>query len=126
MASSYLTVNSGVAKRTGALICSIAVKTCATIEAGLGVTLVDVILAVAASESRQTETGEGVDAIHTGATVEARAEESQEIKCYKCFKKKNLDRSEGPILDVVGYLSVQSLVLTSQFMPLKPSGQVQV
>lgn len=89
MVSSYLTVNSSVAKRTGALICSITVKTCATIEAGLGVTLVDVILAVAASESRQTETGEGIDAIHTGATIEARAEVSQEIKCYKCFKKFN-------------------------------------
>lgn len=80
--SSYLTVNSSVAKRTGALICSVTVKTCATIEAGLGVTLVDVILAVAASESRQTETGEGVDAVHTGATVEARAKVSQDINCY--------------------------------------------
>lgn len=84
--SSYLTVNSGVAERTRALICSVTVETCAAIEAGLGVTLVDVILAVAASESRQTEAGEGVDAVHTGATVEAGAEASQDISCYN-FEK---------------------------------------
>lgn len=85
--SSYLTVNSSVAERTRALICSVTVKTCAAIEAGLGVTLVDVILAVAASESRQTEAGEGVDAVHTGATVEAGAEASQDINCHKSFER---------------------------------------
>lgn len=83
MVPSYLTVNPSVAKGTGALICPITVKTRAAVEAGPGVTLVDVVLAVAAGEPRQTETGEGVDAVHTGAAVEAGAEESQEIKCFK-------------------------------------------
>lgn len=85
MVSSYLTVNSSVAKGTGALICPITVKTRAAVEAGLGVTLVDVVLAVAAGEPRQAEAGEGVDAIHTGAAVEAGAEISKKLKCYTCF-----------------------------------------
>lgn len=74
MVSSYLTVNSGVAERTGALVRPVTVKTRAAVEAGLGVTLVDVVLAVAAGEARQAETGEGVDAVHAGAAVEAGAE----------------------------------------------------
>lgn len=74
MLSSYLTVDPSVAMRTRALVGPITVKTCASIEAGLGVTLVDIILAVAASESRQTEASERIDSIHTGATIETRAE----------------------------------------------------
>lgn len=50
--SPYLTVDSCVAVRTGALVCPVAVKTRAPIEARFGVTLVDIILAVASSESR--------------------------------------------------------------------------
>lgn len=124
MVSSYLTVNSSVAKRTGALVCPVTVKTRAAVEAGLGVTLVDVVLAVAAGEARQAETGEGVDAIHTGAAVEAGAEIDKKLN-VTCVLN-TLDCQEGPTLDAMGYLSVQSLVLISQFMPLKPSGQVQV
>lgn len=48
----YLTVDSCVAMRTGALVRPITVKTSSSIEAGFGVTLVDIILAVAASEAR--------------------------------------------------------------------------
>lgn len=50
--SPYLTIDSCVAVRTGALVRPITVQTRASIEARFGVTLVDIILAVAASESR--------------------------------------------------------------------------
>lgn len=123
---SYLTVNSGVAEGTGALVCSVTVEARAAIEAGLGVTLVDVILAVAAGESRQAETGEGVDAVHTGAPVEAGAEASHGINCYESFSSERMTAEQMQFYGAVGYLSVQSLVLISQFMPLKPGGQVQV
>lgn len=52
MSSPYLAIDSRVAMRTGALVRPIAVKTSASIEARFGVTLIDIILAVAASESR--------------------------------------------------------------------------
>lgn len=52
MSSPYLTIDSCIAMRTGALVRPIAVKTSASIEARFGVTLIDIILAVAASESR--------------------------------------------------------------------------
>lgn len=42
-------------------------------QTGPGVTLIDIILAVAAREAGWTQTGEGVDTIHTGATIEAGA-----------------------------------------------------
>lgn len=61
--------------RAGTLVGAVAVQTGATVEAGLGVTLVDVVLAVAAGEAWQTQAGEGIDAIHAGATIEARARE---------------------------------------------------
>lgn len=69
----YLAVEAGVALGTGALVCAIAVLTRAPVQARLGVTLVDVVLAVAAREAGQADTGEGVDAIHACATVEAGA-----------------------------------------------------
>lgn len=59
--------------RTGALVCPITVKTRSPIEARFGVTLIDIILTVAASESRETQAGESINSIHTGATIEARA-----------------------------------------------------
>lgn len=80
MISPYLTIDSCVAMSTGALVRPITVKTCASVEAWLGVTLIDIVLAVAASESRQTQAGEWINSIHTGATVEARAEETQDNK----------------------------------------------
>lgn len=40
--------------RTGALVCAVTVLTCAAVQTGFGVTLVDVMLAVAASEARRT------------------------------------------------------------------------
>jgi len=48
----YLTVDSYVAMRTGTHVCPITVKTRSSIETRFGVTLIDIIFAVAASESR--------------------------------------------------------------------------
>lgn len=48
----YLTIDSYVAMRTGAFVRPVTVKTRASVEARFGVTLIDVILAVAAGESR--------------------------------------------------------------------------
>lgn len=63
--------------RTGTFICPIPVITSSSIETGLGVTLVDIILAVAASEPMETQTGESVDSIHTRSTIKAGAAEKQ-------------------------------------------------
>lgn len=57
----------------GALVSAVAVVAGAAVQAGSGVALVDVVLAVAPREARRTQTREGVDAVHTGATVEAGA-----------------------------------------------------
>lgn len=58
-----------------AFVRPVTVQASPSVEARLGVTLIDVILAVAASEARQAEASEHVDSIHTGAAIEARAEE---------------------------------------------------
>lgn len=55
-----------------ALVSAIAVMTSATIQARLRVTFVDIMLAVVASKSWGTDACEGIDAIYTGSTVEAR------------------------------------------------------
>lgn len=81
--SPYLTIDSCVAVRTGALVCPITVHTTASIETWFGVTLIDIILTVAAGKSRQTQAGEGIDSIHTGATIETRAKETQENEYVK-------------------------------------------
>lgn len=49
--SLYLTIDSSVAMRTGALVCPITVKTGASMETWLGVTLIYIVLTIAASES---------------------------------------------------------------------------
>lgn len=71
--SHYLAVEPSVSLGTGALVRPIAVLTRAPVQAGLGVTLVDVVLTVAAREAGWTEAGEGVDAIHAGPPIEAGA-----------------------------------------------------
>ena len=53
------------------LVGAIAVLTGAPIQTGLGVALIDVMLAVAASEAWWAQAGEGVDSIHTCASIEA-------------------------------------------------------
>lgn len=68
--------------RTGALVCPITVKTGASIEAWLRVTLIYVILTVAASETSQTQAGEGVNSIHTGAAIKARAVQRNQVKRF--------------------------------------------
>ena len=68
--------------RTGALVGPIAVQAGTAVDAGLGVALVDVVLAMAAGETGQTQAGEGIDAVHTGAAVEARAAETQRQYVY--------------------------------------------
>lgn len=59
--------------RTGAFVGAVAVLAGASILTGSGVALVDVVLTVAPSEAWWAQTGEGVDPVHTGAAVEARA-----------------------------------------------------
>lgn len=71
--SHYLAVEPSVSLGTGALVRPVAVLTRAPVQAGLGVTLVDVVLTVAAGEAGWTEAGEGVDAIHAGPPIEAGA-----------------------------------------------------
>ena len=73
MSLSYLAVDPCVSMLTGALVRPVAVLAGASVDAGFGVALVDVVLAVAPGEARQTQAGEGVDAVHTGAAVEAGA-----------------------------------------------------
>lgn len=69
----YLAVEPGVSLGTSALVRPVAVLARAPVQARLGVTLVDVMLAVAAREAGQAHAGEGVDAVHTGPTIEAGA-----------------------------------------------------
>lgn len=69
----YLAVEPGVPVGAGALVRPVAVLAGAPVQTGLGVALVYVVLAVAAREARRTQAGEGVNAVHTGATVEAGA-----------------------------------------------------
>lgn len=61
----------------GAFVGAVAVLAGAAVQTGFGVTLVDVVLAVAPSEARRTQTCEGVDVVHTGATIEAGAAEKK-------------------------------------------------
>lgn len=68
-----LAVEPGVPLGTGALVRPVAVLTRAPVQAWLGVTLIDVVLTVAAREAGQAHTGEGVDAIHARPTIEAGA-----------------------------------------------------
>lgn len=75
----HLAVEASVALRAGALVGAIAVLAGATMQAGPRVTLVDVVLAVAAREAGRAQAGEGVDAVHTSATVEAGAEGGGEV-----------------------------------------------
>lgn len=63
--------------RAGTLVGAVAVLAGAAVQTGFGVALVDVVLAVAPGEARRTQTCEGVDAVHTGATVEAGAAEKK-------------------------------------------------
>lgn len=69
----YLTVESSVTMGAGALVCAVAVVAGPSIHAGFGVTLIDVVLTVAPCEAGRAQTREGVDAVHTGATVKAGA-----------------------------------------------------
>ena len=74
--------------RTGALVCPVTIETSASIEAGFGVTLVDVVLAVAPGEAWRAQTRESVDAVHTGAAIEAGAAEKQINIMYETSKSK--------------------------------------
>lgn len=85
--SSHLTVESSVSGWAGALVRAIAVLAGAAIQAGFGVALIDVVLAVAPGETRRAQTREGVDAVHTGAAVEAGAAEKNKNKCCMTFSK---------------------------------------
>ena len=76
----YLAVDPNVSLRAGAHVGAVAVQACAPILAGLGVALVDVMLAVDAGEARETQAGEGIDPIRAGAAIEAGTRETQEAR----------------------------------------------
>lgn len=69
----HLAAEARVALRAGALVGAVAVVAGAAVQTGPRVTLVDVVLAVAAREAGWTQAGEGVDAVHAGTAVEAGA-----------------------------------------------------
>lgn len=73
----YLAVEASVALGAGALVGPVAVLAGAPVQAGFGVALVDVVLAVDTREARRAHAGEGVDSVHTGAAVEAGAVEQR-------------------------------------------------
>lgn len=60
--------------RARAFVRPVTVQASPSVEARLGVALIDVILAVAAGEARQAEASEHVDSIHASAAIEAGAE----------------------------------------------------
>lgn len=64
--------------RAGALVGAVAVLAGAAIQTRLGVALVDVVLTVAPGEARRAQAGEGVDAIHAGASIKAGATKKEE------------------------------------------------
>lgn len=61
--------------RARAFVRPVTVQASPSVEAWLGVALIDVILAVAAGEARQAEASEHVDSIYASSAIEARAEE---------------------------------------------------
>lgn len=69
----HLAVEARVALGAGTLVGPVTVLAGAPVQAGPRVALVDIVLAVAAREARRTQAGEGVDAVHTGAPIEAGA-----------------------------------------------------
>lgn len=91
--------------RARAFVCPITVQASPSVEARLGVALIDVILAVAAGETRQAEASEHVDSIHAGAAVEARTEGDNRKTanlplCANCHLL--TERVELPVGAVVG------------------------
>lgn len=75
----YLAAVASVALRAGATEGLQGILTDASIEAGLGVTLIDLILAVGASEAWAAVTGITIDFICTRSSIEARAVEKRWI-----------------------------------------------
>lgn len=78
--STDLTVGPGVSMYAGALVSAVAVMARATVLAGFGITLVNVMLAIVARESWRAQAREGVDAIHASAAVEAGTAEKMVTK----------------------------------------------
>ena len=72
-ASLYLAVGAGVTMWTSALVGAEAVLAGAPIKTRSRVTLVDVMLAVAPREARQTQARERVYPVHTRSTIKAGA-----------------------------------------------------
>lgn len=81
--SSNLTVGSSISVQAGAFVSAVAVVARAAVLAGLGIALVDVVLAVVARESRRAQARKGVDAIHARAAVEAGAAGR---KCWRSLR----------------------------------------
>lgn len=74
----HLAVLASVAQGTDTPVGAQAVHTGAPVEAGVGVTLVDLCQAEGAREAQGAPAGEGIDAIHTGATIETGAAGEEE------------------------------------------------
>lgn len=69
----YLAVEPTVPVWACAFVCSVAVLAGGAVHAGFRITFVDIMLAVVTGEPGRAEAGKRVDAVHTGATIEARA-----------------------------------------------------
>lgn len=67
--AAYLTVESSVTVRAGALVRAVAIVARAGVQTWLRVALVDVVLTVVASEAGRAQTREGVDAVDAGASI---------------------------------------------------------
>lgn len=77
--ATHLAVLASVAQGTDAPVCAQAVHTGAPVEAGVGGTLVDLCQAEGSRKAQRALAGEGIDSIHTGASIETgAAKEGQE------------------------------------------------
>lgn len=74
----HLAVLASVAQGTDTPVGAQAVHTGAPVEAGVGVTLVDLCQAEGAREAQGALAGEGIDAIHTSAPIETGAAREEE------------------------------------------------
>lgn len=94
----YLAVEPGVAVSAGALVRAVRVLAGAPVQTGPRVTLIDVMLAVAAHQACWAQAGESVDAIHARATIEAGAASARKsvTVCASRFIHGDSSRARAP------------------------------
>lgn len=74
----HLAVLASVAQGTYTPVCAQAVHTGAPVEARMGVTLIDFCQAEGSCKAQWTLAGEGIDSIHTSASIETGAAREEE------------------------------------------------